>query len=76
MYSFWTDLKPDNLAVKNAGGVQPVLQGDFNRTDLSLKLTPLVFKSGMECKVKDMYSIFNREWAGEAKTSGLDRMIS
>ena len=50
--------------------------GDFNRADLSLQVTPMVSKSGMECKVKDMYNFFNREWAGKAKTSGLDRMIS
>ena len=50
--------------------------GDFNRADLSLKVTPLVSKSGMECKIKDMYSIFNREWAGKGETAGLARMIS
>ena len=50
--------------------------GDFDRADLSLKVTPLVSKSGRECKVKDMYSIFNREWTGKATTAGLSRSIS
>ena len=41
--------------------------GDFNRSDLSLKVTPMVSKSGMECKVKDMY---RPSMGGERKNRG------
>ena len=50
--------------------------GDFDRADLKLQVTPELSKAAWECKVEDMYRIFNRTWARRAKTAGLDRMTA